>query len=217
MWLAGDLKFADLNNDGVINAGDNTAINPGDRRIIGNRSPRYQYGVNITSNWNNFGLTIFFQGVGKRDWYFSPEAGLFYGPYNRPYGYQPTYMMNNYWTEDNPDAYFPRYRGYTALGTGRSLGAPQTRYLQDASYLRLKNITLDYSVPKNILKPLYIENARIFLTGNNLLTFSNLFKHAENFDPEIIENPKGELTNGQGQGYAYPMLKSYTIGINLTF
>ncbi len=216
-WLPGDLKFADLNGDKVINSGKNTVDDPGDRKIIGNNSPRYQYGFNIGANWNGIGLSLFFQGIGKRDWYFDAEAGLFWGPYNRPYGYQPIKMMENLWSEKNPNAYFPRYRGYTALNTGRSLGAPQTRYLQDASYLRLKNITLDYALPKNVFERLKISNAKIYVTGQNLLTFSGLFKHTENFDPEVLEKPVEDLMNGSGQGYTYPMLKGVTVGLNLSF
>lgn len=217
IWLAGDLKFADLNNDGVINQGNNTLDNPGDRKIIGNNSPRYQYGFTLSGNWNGIGISAFFQGIGKRDWYFAPEAGLFWGPYNRPYGYQPESMMNDYWTEENPDAYFPRYRGYTALGTNRSLGAPQTRYLQDVSYLRLKTLTIDYSLPKQWISKMKMNRAQIFLSAQNLFTASGLFKHTENFDPEVMEAPTGDLTNGSGQGYAYPMLKTTTLGLNLTF
>ncbi|MBZ4190137.1 SusC/RagA family TonB-linked outer membrane protein [Niabella beijingensis] len=216
-WLPGDLKFADLNGDNVIDQGKNTVDEPGDRRIIGNTSPRYQYGFNVALQWNGIGLSAFFQGIGKRDWYFAPEAGLFWGPYNRPYGYQPAKMMNDFWTEEHPDAYFPRFRGYTALNTNRSLGAPQTRYLQDASYMRIKNISLDYALPTRLLSRLRIAQAKIYVTGQNLFTFSGLFKHTDNFDPEVLENPVGELTNGSGQGYAYPMLKSITFGLNLSF
>ncbi|WP_400262663.1 SusC/RagA family TonB-linked outer membrane protein [Sphingobacterium sp. SG20118] len=217
IWLPGDLKFADLNGDGVINQGDKTLENPGDRKIIGNNEPRYQYGFTLSGNWNGFGLSAFFQGIGKRDWYFASEAGLFWGPYNRPYGYQPEKMMNDIWTEENTDGYFPRYRGYTALGADRSLGAPQTRYLQDVSYLRLKTLTVDYTLPKSWVNRLKISNAQIYMSAQNLFTFSGLFKHSENFDPEVMETPIGELTNGSGQGYAYPMLKTTTIGLNLTF
>lgn len=222
VWLPGDLKFADLPNaagetDGVINQGDNTFNNPGDRRIIGNNSPRYQFGFNLTARWNGIGVSAFFQGIAKRDYYFSSEAGLFWGPYNRPYGYQPEAMMNDIWTEENPEAYFPRYRGYTALGTDRSLGAPQTRYLQDASYLRLKTLTVDYSLPKSWIQKSKLSNVQLFASAQNLFTFSGLFNHTENFDPEVIEKPIGDLTNGSGEGYAYPMLKTTTFGVNLSF
>jgi len=218
VWLPGDIKFADLNNDGFINIGDNTVDNPGDRKIIGNNAPRYHFGVNLSSSWNGIGLSFFFQGIGKRDWYFAPEADLFYGPYNRPYGFQPKIMMDNIWTEENQDAYWPRFRGYNSLGTTRSLGAPQTRYLQDASYIRLKNITLDYAFSNKIIESLNLQKARIFVTGQNLLTFSGLFKNTDNYDPEVIENPSNwDETNGFGQGNAYPMLKTVTVGLNLSF
>ncbi|GAB3028002.1 TonB-dependent receptor [Niabella terrae] len=216
-YLAGDLKFADRNGDGVINQGENTLDNPGDRMIIGNNSPRYQYGANLSVNWKGVGISAFVQGIGKRDWYFAPEADLFYGPYNRPYGFQPVVMMDDYWTEDNPNAYWPRYRGYTALGTNRSLGAPQTRYLQSASYLRLKNVSIDYTLPQDWLARLGVKKALIYLSGQNILTFSGLYKHTDNFDPEVIEPPIGDMTNSHGEGDAYPMLKTYTLGINLSF
>ncbi|HTE28073.1 SusC/RagA family TonB-linked outer membrane protein [Flavitalea sp.] len=217
IWLPGDLKFADLNGDNVINAGKNTLTEPGDRSIIGNTSPRYQYGFNASVNWNGIGISAFFQGIGKRDWYFTPEAGLFYGPYNRPYGYQPQKMMDDLWSEENPNSYFPRYRGYTALGANRSLGAPQTRYLQDVSYLRLKSLTIDYSLPARLLQKISLVKASVYITGQNLFTFSGLYKHTDNFDPEVMENPIGDLANGSGQGYAYPMLKSVTVGLNIGF
>lgn len=217
VYLPGDLKFADLNGDGVINQGDNTIHNPGDRRIIGNNAPRYQFGLTLSGNWNGLGISAFFQGIAKRDWYFAPEAGLFWGPYNRPYGYQPKMMMDDYWTEENPDAYFPRFRGYTALGTNRSLGAPQTRYLQDASYMRLKSLTVDYTLPGHWSARIGASKVSVFFTAQNLFTLSGLFKHTDNFDPEVLEDPVGELTNGNGQGYAYPMLKTTTMGLNITF
>lgn len=216
-YLAGDLKFADRNGDGVINQGKNTLEDSGDRMLIGNNAPRYQFGFNLSANWRGLGLSAFFQGIGKRDWYFAPEADLFYGPYNRPYGFQPVVMMDDYWTEENPDAYWPRYRGYTALGTGRSLGAPQTRYLQDASYMRLKNITLDYTLPDTWLQKIGIKKALVYLSGQNIFTLTGLSKHTDNFDPEMIENPIGDMTNSHGQGDAYPMLKSYSLGLNLSF
>lgn len=217
-WLPGDLKFADLNGDGFVNAGDNTVKNPGDRKVIGNNAARYQFGFTTSLNWNGFGISAFFQGIGKRDWYFAPEAGLFYGPYNRPYGYQPQTMMDDLWNETtNPDSYFPRFRGYTALGTNRSLGAPQTRYLQNVSYLRLKSLTIDYSLPAKLLKKLAMTRATFYVTGQNLFTLSGLFKHTKNFDPEVMEDPIGDFTNGTGQGYAYPMLKTVTFGMNIGF
>lgn len=217
LLLPGDIKFADLDDNDKINDGDNTVNNPGDRRIIGNSSPRYQYSFNLNASWKGFGVSAFFQGIGKRDWYFDKEAALFWGPYNRPYSFQPVKMMADHWTEENTDAYFPRLRTYNTNVTTNALGAPQTRYLQDASYLRLKSLTIDYTLPQQWIKHTKIQQAKIFFTGQNLFTWSALFKHSDNFDPEVIEDSVGDITNGGGQGYAYPMLKTYTIGFNLSF
>lgn len=215
--LPGDIRFTDIDGDGFINQGDNTIYDPGDRRIIGNNSPRYQFGFTLSARWNGIGISAFFQGIGKRDWYFAPEAGLFWGLYNRPYGYQPAKMMENRWTEDNPGGYWPRLRGYAANTATRSLGAPQTRYLQDASYLRFKTLTLDYQLPASLMRKFRMNSATIYITTQNLFTLSGLYKYTDGIDPEIIENPVGDLLNNSGQGYAYPMLKTTTIGINVNF
>ncbi|RXK81457.1 SusC/RagA family TonB-linked outer membrane protein [Filimonas effusa] len=215
--LPGDIKFVDVNNDGFINQGDNTIYKPGDRSIIGNNAPRYQFGFTLSAKWRGFGISAFFQGIGKRDWYFAPEAGLFWGLYNRPYGYQSEKMMNNRWTEENPNGYFPRLRGYAANAANRSLGAPQTRYLQNASYLRLKTLTIDYTLPQAWLQRLHLAGASVFFSTQNLFTLSGMYKYTRNIDVEVIEDPVGDLLNNSGQGYAYPMLKTTTLGLNLNF
>jgi TonB-linked SusC/RagA family outer membrane protein len=214
-WLAGDLKFADLNNDGVINQGNNTLNDPGDRSIIGNNAKRYMFGVTLNGEWSGIGISAFFQGVGKRDWYFDAEAGMFWGPFNRPYGYQPAIMMDNLWSEDNPNAYWPRLRGYTASRTYRSMGAAQTRFLQDASYIRLKSLTIDYSIPKKWINKI-MTSAKVFITAENFFTLSGLFKYTDNYDPEVIESPTNDYVNSTGQGYAYPMLKTFTVGLTIS-
>jgi hypothetical protein len=215
--LPGDLKFKDLNNDGKVNTGTNTLNNPGDRRIIGNSSTRYPYGITGDLGWNNFSLSFFFQGVAKRDWYPSTEAAYFWGQSNRPYSFLPTFNLNR-WSEDNPnpDAYFPRYRGYTALSGTRELAVTQTIFLQDASYIRLKNLTIGYSLPQAVLKKIKITAFRVYLTGQNLWSYSPMYKVTKNFDPEVIEGSDPEINAGGGDGFSYPMQKSYTIGVNIT-
>ncbi|HWJ26933.1 MAG TPA: SusC/RagA family TonB-linked outer membrane protein, partial [Flavisolibacter sp.] len=181
--LPGDIKFADLNGDGKVNKGKNTLDDPGDQKIIGNSSIRFPYGVTGNVDWNNFSLSFFFQGIGKRDWFPSTEAAYFWGQYNRPYSFLPAFNLNR-WTEENPsqDAYFPRYRGYVALSGTRELAVPQTRYLQNASYVRLKNLTIGYSLPHNLIQRLKLSAVRIYLTGQNLWTYSPMFKVTKNFD-----------------------------------
>ncbi len=216
--LPGDIKFADLNNDGFINNGKNTVSDPGDQRIIGNSAIRLPYGVTGDIGWNNFSLSLFFQGVAKRDWFPSREAAFFWGQSNRVYSFLPTFNLNR-WTEENPsqDAYFPRYRGYTALSGTRELAIPQTRYLQDASYIRLKNLTIGYSLPRQLLQKMKITNVNIYLTGQNLWTYSPMYKITRNFDPEVIEGSDPEVNANGGDGFSYPMQKSFTAGVNISF
>lgn len=97
-------------------------------------------------------------------------------------------------------------------------------YLQDASYIRLKNITIDYTFPKHICKKLRLEGLKVYLSGENLFTHSPMFKHTDMFDPEVITSGDSDFAasttsglNGTGNGYSYPMLKTVTLGINVTF
>ncbi|HSF46490.1 MAG TPA: TonB-dependent receptor, partial [Chitinophagaceae bacterium] len=144
----GDIKLDDTNGDGFVNFGDNTVTNPGDRRIIGNSTPRYTFGINLGAEWNNFFISAFFQGVAKQDWFPSTEAGVFWGQYNRPYGKLPSWHLNNHWTPDNPNALLPRYVSRLANRQGGILREAQTRYIMDASYIRLKNLQIGYNLPQ---------------------------------------------------------------------
>jgi TonB-linked SusC/RagA family outer membrane protein len=221
--LPGDIKFKDIdgkvgaNGRTVIDNGANTVNNPGDMVIIGNTSPRYTYGALFGLDWNNFFFNAFFQGVGKQDWWPGAEADYFWGPYNRPYNSMPESMLDNYWTEENTDAYFPRLRGYTAQSTSRELGVKQTKYLQNIAYIRLKNIQLGYNLPQHIAERVKLNSARIFISGENLWSWSPLYRITRDLDPESTGPSDKILTTGSsGNGNNYPMLKSYTIGISLT-
>jgi TonB-linked SusC/RagA family outer membrane protein len=216
--LPGDIKFRDINGDGKVNNGKNTVNNPGDQQIIGNSSIRFPYGFMANADWNNFSLSVFFQGVGKRDWFPSTEAAFFWGQQNRVYSFLPRFNLDR-WTEDNPsqEAYFPRYRGYVALSGTRELAVKQTRYLQNASYIRLKNLTLGYSLPRAVTQRLHISALRVYFTGQNLWTYSPMYKIMKNFDPEVIEGSDPEINARGGDGFSYPMPKSYTLGVNISF
>jgi TonB-linked SusC/RagA family outer membrane protein len=215
--LPGDIKFKDLNGDGFINIGKGTLADHGDLKVIGNSQPRYMYGVNLGLNVKNFSFSAFIQGIGHQDWWPGTESGLFWGQYNRPYGSIPSNQLANTWSETNPNAYWPRYRGYVALSGTRELAVVQTRYLQNAAYMRLKNVNITYNLPKQWISKLGLSNAKVFVTGQNLLTITPLSKWAQNFDPELINGSDPEVNpNAAGNGYLYPMLKSYSFGINLT-
>lgn len=217
IWQPGDLKFADLNGDGKIDKGAQTLSDHGDLVIVGNEEERYHYGFNLNVGWKGIGISAFFQGVGKRDWYPGQETGFFWGKYNRPYGYS-LKMHENRWTEENPNpnAYWPRLVGYSSENGGRPMGTPNNRYMQDASYLRLKALTVDYSLPQAWVSKLGLTGLKIYFTGENLFTFSNV---CENFDPEVIKGGDVDLKDrkGEEQGYSYPMLKTYTVGLNVSF
>jgi len=227
VWEAGDVKFKDLNDDKKITNGSNTLADHGDLTIIGNTTARYSYGINLGANWNGFGVSMFWQGVGKRDWYPAKESSYFWGQYGRPYGFAlPWHNAANQAGVDasgnitNGDAYWPRFRSYIAeVGTG-TLSNPNDKYLQNAAYLRLKTLTIDYTLPKHIAKYIGMQEVKVYLSGENLLTFTPLKKWAKNFDPEVIEAGDSDYYNtagGAGDGYSYPMMKSFTIGVNVTF
>jgi hypothetical protein len=156
----------------------------------------------------------------KRDWYPAGESGLFWGQYDRPYGYSLPWQNTDRWSEDNPNAYWPRLRGSLAVSGRGTLRAANDRYLQKARYCRLKNITLDYTLPQQITRKAHMEKVKIYVSGENLFFWSPLKKYAKNYDPEMITAGDADFaskTGTDGQGYGYPMTKSVTIGLNITF
>ena len=206
---AGDLKFVDLNGDGIISRGRNTLDEPGDRTVIGNTEPRYIYGASLGASWAGFDISTFFQGIGRRDWYPPADAMAFWGPYSRPYA---TLIPHNFhrdiWSEDNPNAYFPRPRGYVALqGNDRELAVVNDKYLQSLAYCRLKNLTIGYTLPNTWTRKTKIEHLRIYFSGENLFTWKSI--HSDYIDPEQAV--------AQGRARTYPFQKTYTVGIDLTF
>lgn len=219
VWRTGDIKFRDLNKDGVINFGDNTVNNPGDRVVIGNETPRYRFGLNLAADWNRFFVSAFVQGVGKQDWYPSRGSNTFWGQYNVPYGHPLTSQLNNIWSVDNPDAYFPRYTGYLAWTAGGTLRETQTKYLQNAAYVRLKNVQVGYNLPEKWLSRIKSNSATFYISGENLFTYSPMFKITrKNIDPENTGDSDQILGDtNQGDGFNYPMLKSFSFGLSITF
>jgi TonB-linked SusC/RagA family outer membrane protein len=217
----GDIKLMDLDPDGVINPGDNTVDNPGDRTIIGNTAPRYTYGINLSMDWNNFFFSAFFQGVGKRDWYPRYESAIFWGQYNRPYSDIPKWHLNEgmIWSPENPDSFFPRYVSRLANRAEGILRQPQSKYVMNASYIRLKNIQLGYNIPGRFFPQIGLESAKVFVSGESLWTWSPIYKIMDNIDVENATAPSDQLftSSNAGDGYNYPMMKNITFGISVTF
>lgn len=218
----GDMKFLDLDGSGAIDQGANTVDDPGDRSIIGNSTIRMQYGFHMNMSWNNIGLSAFFQGVGRRDWYPARESAYFWGQYSRPYGYMlKEHVGDNVWTEENQNenAYWPRYRGYLAQNANRSMTVTNDRFLQNAAYLRLKNFQIDYTLKQSFVSRYGFQNVRVFVSGENVFTWSPLYKNTQSFDPEVIQAGDTDFrsTSGtDGDGYGYPMLRTFSLGLNLT-
>lgn len=212
---AGDMKFVDLDGDNVISPTTN-ADDVKDQKVIGNSLPRYNYNANFSANWNGVDLSVFFQGIGKQNWYPGSNALAFWGPYSRPYAtYIPSDFLSKVWSEDNPDAYFPRPRGYIALSTSRrSLGVANTKYLQDLAYCRLKNLTVGYTLPSKWLNKIQLEKVRVYFSGENLLTFTKL--ESDYIDPEqaAIDN---SYNKGTSDAKVYPWNKTFSFGIDITF
>ena len=205
--MAGDVIFSDLNDDGVISSGANTLDDHGDRYIIGNSLPRYNYSFRGDAQWMGFDLSVFFQGVGQCDWYPTADCDYFWGDYRngRPSFISPKFA-EQCWSEDNPEAYFPKRRmNYATLSLKQ--GNANDRYLQDASYLRLKNLTLGYTIP---FKTKAIQKCRVYFSGENLYYWSPLKKHCIVIDPEIA-------TTTSVKDSAIPMSRTFSIGVDVTF
>lgn len=203
-FYVGDTRYKDLNGDGKITFGRGTVADPGDRKIIGNSSIRFPYSFNLDASWKGFDLTAFFQGVGKRDWYPGASNFYFWGIYAQPWT-NVTEKNMDHWTPENPNAYFPRVKAYSAEDNNE-LGMPQTKYLQNAAYLRLKNLTVGYTLPQTLIKKWGLSNLRLYFSAENVFTISHL---DVDLDPEVST----QSTNGK----VYPMQRTYSFGVNIGF
>lgn len=219
IWYAGDIKLKDLNNDGFINIGTNRVSNPGDRKIIGNTAAHYTYGINLGADWDNFFFSTYFNGVMKQDWYPSIEAEFFWGQYNRPYNNIPTWHLGNMWTPQNTNAYFPRTMSRAASSnTARELGVVQTKYKQNVAFIRMANIQFGYNLPKKLISKIGANDLKVFFSGENLWAYSPLYKLVKGIDVENTVPSDQLFTSGNaGDGYNYPMLKSVSLGLSITF
>ena len=220
----GDIKFIDQNGDGVIDWGKGTPDDHGDLIKIGNTTPRYQYSLRLGGSWKGFDLDLYMQGVGKRD-YWSQSA--FVMPMMRGadalYANQTSYvteaMFHSGVIDQSVD--FPRMWGGGA-GQGNASGSilnggrynfyPQTKYLVNMSYLRMKNITIGYTIPKNITRKIYLSRVRVYGTITNAFDIINHNK-GTGIDPEM-NNGEGAYGNGVW-GRIDPIMRTYSFGIQI--
>jgi hypothetical protein len=208
-WRAGDIHYADLDGDGEITPGNNTLDNPGDRRIIGNESPRYSFGINFDLNWKNFSLSSFFQGIGKRDYWPNDGNWTYFFPYNA--GHAEWYYITDTWNENNRDAYFPAPHIGPSDGKNK---IRQSRFMQNASYIRLKNLTLGYSLPQSLITKIGLSQAQVYLSGMNLWEASKIRKP---LDPEYLRRNVLASEFDNNGAVEYPLQRLYSVGLRVSF
>lgn len=216
----GDIKFKDIDGSGVIDGGAGTADDHGDLKVIGNTTPRYQYGFRLGGEWRGFDLDMFFQGVGKRAVW---TQSAFVMPMMR--GADAIYAnQTSYWTEENPnpDADFPRlFPGNAGRGTisvldlGNHNFYPQSKYLVNMAYLRFKNLTVGYTLPDEIASRISMQRARVYFSANNLLELIN--KSNAPVDPEVNDKEEGVSLGNATWGRIDPMSRTVSFGVQLTF
>lgn len=195
----GDILYVDQNGDGIINNGLNTTENPGDLKIIGNDTKRFQYGILAGADYKGLSLSLFFQGVGKRDLWRNNELVF---PFHSEFSTMFTHQLD-YWTPENTDAFYPRLYERAGGNTGANRNI-QTKYLLNGAYCRLKNITVSYNLPAQWYQKFNVDRISIFFSGEDLWTHYNTPK---GIDPEM---------NPLGGGWGYPSMKKMSFGINVT-
>ncbi|CAL1516376.1 TonB-dependent receptor [Chitinophaga sp. MM2321] len=201
-WHPGDVRYEDLNGDGVINYGDRTLNDHGDLSVIGNATPRYSYAVNLGLAWKGIDMSMFWMGVGKRDVWFN--GNVFWGQLGDVWQNSTFKEHLDYWSESNTGGYYPR--PYFS-GEGAKNREVSSLYLQNAAFLRLKSLQVGYTFPDRLLSKASIKKVRVYFTGENLLTFSKI---KGMFDPEGIFG-----TYGQGKIYPLSSIVSFGVNINL--
>lgn len=219
---AGDIKYKDLNNDGKIDTGKGTIDDHGDLKRIGNQLPRYEYSLRVGAMLKGFDVEVLLQGVGKRDMWstsslFVPHAA----------GAQMNIFENqlDYWTESNQNARFPRPYINGAFGSlsglpgnsGCNNFAPQTKYLNNLAYLRVKNFTVGYTLPQNLTRKIFVEKLRFYFSAQNLFTFDHIDGV---MDPECTGGSSKTYTNGMDMtmaGRAMPFNRQWSCGLQITF
>lgn len=218
LYGPGDVKFKDLNGDGAIDNGKGTISDHGDLSVIGNSTPRYEYGFRLGADFKGFDLSAFFQGVGSRQVWgkgFLAQAG-----FNASDGAMPAVMSSDYWTENNTGAFYPA--AYSNGGTDNINNMQvQSRYLLDMSYLRIKNLTLGYTLPKGTLSRIGVSNLRIYTALENFFTWDKL--NGLPIDPEavvgvnmFVDQSLNNYNSGR-IGVGTPTFKSASFGVQLTF
>ena len=223
-WGPGDMKYKDLNNDKIINDGTRTLKDRGDLKVIGNSTPRYNFGITGGLNWKGFDMSMFWQGIGKRDYLINTTSNMYFGIVPGGSAGSESALFKNspgldFWrpADDtsvlgpNTDAYFPKPYFTTENDKNR---APQSHYVLNAAYLRLKNIQIGYTIPQRLSMKAHLYKARFYASGENLITFTKL---PGILDPETTIASDPAFGGREMTGAIYPISKGLSFGVNLTF
>ena len=205
-WMPGDIRYADLNGDGVIDYGAGTADDAGDRKIIGYGEPRGAYGINAGLQWKGIRLSTFFQGVLQRDYF--PTAGnwTWFFPFNA--GHVEKYFITDTWSEDNRDAYFPA--PHISTNTKKNVQT-QSRYMQNAAYIRLKDLRLGYAIPQSMTSRIGVDRLEVYFNAMNLWEYSPIRKP---LDPEYLWGGEGDVVSSGA--IRYPLQRVFSLGATVS-
>jgi hypothetical protein len=224
-FMPGDVKYKDLNGDGQITDGARTIDDHGDLEVIGNIVPRYEYGFRLGADYKGFDFSAFFQGIGKRNLWGSSSLTL--AGFNTSDGAIAKALCTDYWTENNTDAFYPRPWNL-ANSTDLYSMKVQDRYLLDMSYLRLKNITLGYTIPASLTRKALINKVRIYATAENLFTWDHLnglplnpenssdSRLGQYYSP-INSSVSSSVYQGGRVGLGTPAFHNVSVGVQLNF
>lgn len=200
--VPGDNRYVDINGDGIINDDDKV--------IFGNPFPRYTFGLTYNVEYNNFDLSLFIQGVGKRTMMIRGEL---VEPFHFNYGNAIYEHMLDYWTPQNPDARYPRLANSGSQSNTNNWRRGSDLYLYDGAYARLKNLQIGYSLPDDFANKIGLKSYRMYLSGQNLFTISDV----DFIDPELSEFDSNLNSAGANSARAYPTLVYYGIGLDISF
>lgn len=191
-FKAGDIRYVDTNGDGILN---------GDDRVVCNSpEPVYTFGLNLNTAWKGFDLSLMFNGAAKVSRLF--DAFEVYGAFTGDAGH-PASIWKDSWTPENTDAEMPRiFTGTQSPSCSRN--AQSTFWLQNTSYLRLKNLQFGYTIPKSVLSSIGLSNVRVYYSVENLFTIDGM---KINIDPEATSQRLS----------SYPLLRTHSFGINVSF
>ncbi len=204
----GDMMYKYADEDGKVWKSLNTVDDPGSRRIIGNSTPRYNFGLNGSVSYKGWTLSFFFQGVGKRDVWMMNSVTT---PLPSSFEYGIFTNLLDYWTPDNTDAHFTRLYPKAGYNTGANTQV-QTRYLLDGSFIDLKSLAISYEFPQKWMKKIGVAGANIFANGENLFSINHMPKGIH-----PMSTTRGYVSGVGAGGAIYPVMRKFTFGINVRF